>query len=412
MGKEKKSPQLHPARTEEPVLSSRCPKCGHVSGRATSECGKCGVIYSRYVAIKQKKQKEAEERKKSGASAEAQEKSGGRFSWLQMLVVVLITFGLTFYYFTNRKNNELPVAVTVDEREPSVDSKIGVKKAPQLPEIAQNNQTAYQAAPTTQDVGDAIAHARQATVSIVTPIGTGSGFFVNSSYIVTNKHVVQPDEKEIQRLRKEIEPRKEILKLEKERLLDLKKKLKSNISSKAKKEIRIIIKKRQEQLDEYEKNLNTWIERLESMERFIDPADIKIVLEDGSKHSCRYLKVSRDNDLAVLATDIYDAVFLKKPDKEFQLRQGDKVYTVGSPVGLRNTVTSGVFSGYRINNETGKKYLQTDAPINPGNSGGPLIDENGEVHGINTMILLNTEGIGFAIPISKVYDEFSDVLVE
>jgi S1-C subfamily serine protease len=70
-------------------------------------------------------------------------------------------------------------------------------------------------------------------------------------------------------------------------------------------------------------------------------------------------------------------------------------------------VTRGVFSGYRKNINNGEEYLQTDAAINPGNSGGPLIDSHGNVLGVNTMILNNTEGIGFAIPIQTVYREFA-----
>lgn len=93
-----------------------------------------------------------------------------------------------------------------------------------------------------------------------------------------------------------------------------------------------------------------------------------------------------------------------------RMREGDKVYTIGSPVGLRNTVTSGIFSGYRSYSGDNQLYLQTDAAINPGNSGGPLIDENGYVRGVNTMILRDTEGIGFAIPIDVVFEEFSSSL--
>jgi len=115
-------------------------------------------------------------------------------------------------------------------------------------------------------------------------------------------------------------------------------------------------------------------------------------------------------DLALLALFSYDGISLEKPPPDRPIRQGDKVYTVGSPVGLRHTVTSGIFSGYRQRDTDNQTFLQTDAAINPGNSGGPLIDEHGFVRGVNTMILRDTEGIGFAIPIDKVFEEFSSSL--
>src|SRR5262249_16693519 len=87
-----------------------------------------------------------------------------------------------------------------------------------------------------------------------------------------------------------------------------------------------------------------------------------------------------------------------------KLQQGERLYTVGSPSGLTYSVTSGIFSGYRELNQ--QRVLQTDAPINHCNSGGPLITEGGQVVGINTAVLLGTQGIGFAIPIETVYEEF------
>ena len=75
---------------------------------------------------------------------------------------------------------------------------------------------------------------------------------------------------------------------------------------------------------------------------------------------------------------------------------------VGSPFGLEQTVTVGIVSakGRVIGSGPYDNFIQTDASINPGNSGGPLINMNGEVVGINTAIIPNAQGIGFAIPIN------------
>ena len=84
-------------------------------------------------------------------------------------------------------------------------------------------------------------------------------------------------------------------------------------------------------------------------------------------------------------------------------RQGQLVLAIGSPEGLENTVTMGVVSSVARQPDPDKPmvYIQTDAPINPGNSGGPLVDMDGSVLGLNTMILSQgggSEGLGFAIP--------------
>src|SRR6266568_7569990 len=85
------------------------------------------------------------------------------------------------------------------------------------------------------------------------------------------------------------------------------------------------------------------------------------------------------------------------------LRQGETVFALGSPQGLRNSVTHGVISAVarQTDPDSPMVYIQTDAPINPGNSGGPLVNSSGEVVGINTFILSQSggnEGLGFAIP--------------
>jgi S1-C subfamily serine protease len=86
-----------------------------------------------------------------------------------------------------------------------------------------------------------------------------------------------------------------------------------------------------------------------------------------------------------------------------RVRVGQWAIAIGSPFGLDQTVTVGVISAvgrHGLGHNASGYYLQTDASINPGNSGGPLLDINGNVVGINNMILSSGQGIGFAIPIN------------
>jgi serine protease Do len=87
-----------------------------------------------------------------------------------------------------------------------------------------------------------------------------------------------------------------------------------------------------------------------------------------------------------------------------RLRVGDWVMAIGNPFGLSNTVTAGIVSakGRVIGAGPYDDFIQTDASINPGNSGGPLFNLRGEVVGINTAIIPNGQGIGFAVPVNQV----------
>ena len=85
-----------------------------------------------------------------------------------------------------------------------------------------------------------------------------------------------------------------------------------------------------------------------------------------------------------------------------KVRVGDLVVAIGNPFGLENTATFGIVSALhrRIGLDIYENFIQTQAPINPGNSGGPLVNIRGEVIGINTAIIANAQGLGFAIPIN------------
>jgi serine protease Do len=116
----------------------------------------------------------------------------------------------------------------------------------------------------------------------------------------------------------------------------------------------------------------------------------------------KVIGIDRDSDLAVVKIEKTNLPFLKFGNSD-SLKQGQIVLALGNPLGLDNSVSMGVVSAVsrQIKGDDPMVYVQTDAPINPGNSGGPLLDADGRVVGINTLIYSQSggsEGIGFAIP--------------
>ena len=126
----------------------------------------------------------------------------------------------------------------------------------------------------------------------------------------------------------------------------------------------------------------------------------------------RVVGVADDIDLALLKVEVTGLTPLPFADYD-ALRQGQIVFAFGSPAGLLNSVTMGVISSVarQPNPDSANLYIQTDAPINPGNSGGPLVNVDGELVGLNTLILSDSggsEGLGFAIPsaiVASVYPQ-------
>ena len=257
---------------------------------------------------------------------------------------------------------------------------------------------------------NAVEIARNATVSIETPWGTGSGFYLNDHYIVTNRHVVKVNGKKIAEFREKVETVRKLIDLERQKLEEIRRKLGRYNEGPTKKQLALFLEVREKKLRSLLPEQEKSEERLKKLEQDVSASDIRIVLANGEKKTPNYFMISERYDLALIALYSEKTIFLRRAPDGKLLHQGEKVFTIGSPVGLRHTVTAGVFSGYRKRKD-GQIFLQTDAPINPGNSGGPLIDENGFVYGVNTMILRGTEGIGFAIPIEKVFEEFSSSLL-
>lgn len=142
---------------------------------------------------------------------------------------------------------------------------------------------------------------------------------------------------------------------------------------------------------------------------------ILVTFADGKEMEAEVLGFDRDSDLAVLKVEngTLPAVPLGTSS---DLMIGETVIALGNPLGLSNSVTTGVLSasGRTVPAESGEvlytDFLQTDASINPGNSGGPLVNLDGAVIGINTAIVAGAEGIGFAIPADRARRVIQDLL--
>src|SRR6202051_4234743 len=138
-----------------------------------------------------------------------------------------------------------------------------------------------------------------------------------------------------------------------------------------------------------------------------DADEINVIMNDGTKIKAELVGVDKKTDLAVLKfKPVKPLVAVKFGDSD-KLRLGEWVIAIGNPFSLGGTVTAGIVSARNRDIASGPydNYIQTDAAINRGNSGGPLFNLDGEVIGVNTLIISpsgGSIGIGFAVPSKTV----------
>ncbi|MES9887132.1 MAG: trypsin-like peptidase domain-containing protein [Candidatus Sedimenticola sp. 6PFRAG1] len=277
-----------------------------------------------------------------------------------------------------------------------------------------------------------------AVVTIKSSVGSGYGFFVsNDCYLVTNKHVVRPtttkswkqsekeletEKSEIKKARKYISEEKDRLKINKRRLAKYQKYidgLKPGGYKNSEEE------DYQYSLREYNqdtKNLKLKIKNTKKKEREYNKKhsdfsfessianvskSFKVTFKDNTRTQAKLVKLSKEEDLALLKINRCKSPHLAL-DTSIRIHQGMNIYAIGSPLGLKDHVTAGIIT----NIADGK--INTDAQVLPGNSGGPLITRGGEVVGVNTLKVSvdtpNAEGIGIAIPVKVILQEFGGYL--
>ena len=272
-----------------------------------------------------------------------------------------------------------------------------------------------------------------ATISVVmieSHTGSGSGFFItDDGFIITNRHVVRPststswteskeklaakkedlndirealkdDEQEVDEMKVTIDEEKEYMEsgLQKDKEL---KQYERYISRYKKYKERLDVAyrklKKKERAYNKEKSEFGWNSSLSNFSK-----KFKITLKNGKKLTVKLIKISKEHDLALLKLDNYSTPFLAL-SSDHNIRQGDKVYAIGSPLGITDSLTSGVIT------KPGNDRLYTDARILPGNSGGPLINRNGIVLGVNTAVISHkkdAEGLGIAINARLIRQDF------
>ncbi|WP_319422760.1 HhoA/HhoB/HtrA family serine endopeptidase [Pleurocapsa sp. FMAR1] len=150
----------------------------------------------------------------------------------------------------------------------------------------------------------------------------------------------------------------------------------------------------------------------------VDGSDkVEVTLKDGRTFKGKVMGTDSLTDVAVIKieADGLPAVTFADSDR---LQPGEWAIAIGNPLGLDNTVTTGIVSATgRTSAQIGVadkqvSFIQTDAAINPGNSGGPLLNAQGEVIGVNTAIIQNAQGIGFAIPINTARDIAEELIAK
>ncbi|MEN8189796.1 MAG: trypsin-like peptidase domain-containing protein [Thermodesulfobacteriota bacterium] len=387
----------------------KCPKCKNLQTNRF-ECESCGLLFGKH--------RESQLRRKKRLTQERREaeKKRARVRQLTTVLLLVVLCGVGAFYLGRKSQSPSTTPQTnvaaVTEQKSAVNRSapprgdVAVQPARGASALGDSGLGNSALAPRqSQAQGAGLSAVRQSTVSIEAPWGKGTGFFLdNSGHIVTNRHVAEFDASQLDDVKTRLATYEEIIRLEQEKIDELigqKGKVKS---SQSRRQIDLIIKDKQKMLAKVETQFNQANDEVKRIEEHAENPSIQVILEDGTAYEVDYISTSSTYDLALLSVSGTSNPPLTPAPQGTQLRQGAMLYTFGNPMGLSNTMTAGIFSGYR--EFKGQVFIQTDAAINPGNSGGPLLDDQGLVVGVNTMILKDSQGIGFAIPIEKVLEEF------
>jgi serine protease Do len=375
-----------------------CPKCSHEQDD-TVKCSACGIYFAKF----QPQQPAAEPRPRleprTRRPRDVPVQSG--FGAGALAITAIVT-ALVVFNFTRKPAAPTPSATMLPG---SAVSQSAAGAAPDLTQPTAVPAPSAGALP----ARNPIEAARNATVFIRTGWGLGSGFIIDADcHVITNRHVVETDGARVANSvarDPDVQARMVVaaqqLQVEIAREQQLRRQLANQPGTNLEqlKLDRHIVSLQQDLADVPGRFSEFITKKVEGSSH----EGFSATLVDGREFTSLHAEYASNVDLAMFQLPTRDCPHIPS-GHSMGLAFGERLYTVGNPQGLAYTVTSGVFSGER--GEGKQRVLQTDAPINPGNSGGPLITANGQVVGINTMVARGMQGIGFAIPIEAVYEEF------
>jgi len=373
-----------------------CPKCGHEQDDAT-KCLSCGIYFAKFHPVPAAPSPSPH--KPRPVSTEPGVGAGA------LILTAVLTAALVFNFMRNHATAPAPPLQPPAQAAAAPPAAVSAV----VPGAPPTN-TGPVAMPA--QARNPIEAARNATVFIRTGWGLGSGFIIDADcHVITNRHVVETDGARVaSNVTKDPEVQTRIIVRQQQlqgsiaREQQLRRQLIGQPGTNLEQiELDRHIAALQQELNNLQGQVSDYISRkVEGSSQ----AGFSATLVDGREFTALHAQYASKADLAIFQLPTTRCPHIPS-GHSYNLGFGERLYTVGNPQGLAYTVTSGVFSGERADGN--QRFLQTDAPINPGNSGGPLITETGLVIGINTMVARGMQGIGFAIPIETVYEEFSQL---
>jgi len=382
-----------------------CPKCGHTQDDAV-QCAACGIYFDKF--------RQRQTLAARAARADARQPAAAGFGPGALVVTALASAALVWFFLhrhaAESAGTAAAPAATAIVMTPAGAPAAAQSAAPGHPGRELHGLEAQLAS--SAPARNVIESARNATVVIRTGWGFGSGFIVDAEcHVITNRHVVDTNGARVaQQVLGNPGMQQKVSEAQRQLMVNLAQaqQLRRALANQPGTNLQVVeldarIQQMQQALADFRGQLSGAIsQKVEQSGR----SGFTVRLVDGTEFDSLHAEFADGHDLAMFQLPASNCPHIERGDSA-ELAQGQRVYTIGSPSGLAYSVTSGIFSGARTNGE--QTYLQTDAPINPGNSGGPLITEGGKVVGINTMVMTGVQGIGFAIPIEAIYEEFPEL---